>query len=211
MHDIDRANVFTIHGFCQRVLADLAFESGFPFGCEVGGDGGETVAGAVRDFWRRRLYPASMLRMRHAVENGFLPGGLAGWVSGRRAKVGAELVGCDAPAEPIEARESAWREVFDAVRLEWERHGSDFVEEILDGPWLSRRSYRRPRASRELAALEALFAASEPWLPDSGAAGRYGREQLSQACKKRAGAARQPAVRRARPPGGGVRRAPHGL
>ena len=184
MRDIDRANVHTIHGFCQRVLADLAFESGFPFGFEVGGDGGEMVAGAVRDFWRRRLYPASMLRMRHAVENGFLPGGLAGWVSGRRAKVGAELVGCEAPAEPIEARESAWREVFDAVRLEWERHGSEFVEEILDGPWLSRRSYRRPRASRELAALEALFAASEPWLPDSGAAGRYGREQLSQACKK---------------------------
>ena len=184
MHDIDRANVFTIHGFCQRVLADLAFESGFPFGCEVGGDGGEMVAGAVRDFWRRRLYPASMLRMRHAVENGFLPDGLAGWVSRRRAKVGAELVGCDAPAEPIEARESAWREVFDAVRLEWERHGSEFVEEVLDGPWLSRRSYRRPRASRELATLEALFAASEPWLPDSGAAGRYGREQLSQACKK---------------------------
>ena len=184
MHDIDRANVFTIHGFCQRVLADLAFESGFPFGCEVGGDGGEMVAGAVRDFWRRRLYPASTLRMRHAVENGFLPGDLAGWVSRRRAKVGAELVGCEAPAEPIEVRESAWREVFDAVRLEWERHGSEFVAEILDGPWLSRRSYRRPRASRELATLEALFAASEPWLPDSGAAGRYGREQLSQACKK---------------------------
>ena len=184
MHDIDRANVFTIHGFCQRVLADLAFESGFPFGCEVGGDGGAMVAGAVRDFWRRRLYPASTLRMRHAVENGFLPGGLAGWVSRRRAKVGAELVGCDVPAEPIEARESSWRDVFDAVRLEWERNGSEFVAEILDGPWLSRRSYRRPRASRELATLEALFAASEPWLPDSGAAGRYGREQLSQACKK---------------------------
>ena len=184
MHDIDRANVFTIHGFCQRVLADLAFESGFPFGCEVGGDGGETVAGAARDFWRRRLYPASMLLVRHAVENGFFPDGLADWVSGRRAKVGAELVGCDAPAEPIEAHESAWREVFDAVRQEWERHGSDFVEEILDGPWLSRRSYRRPRASEELAVLEALFAAVEPRLPPAGAAGRYGREQLSRNCRK---------------------------
>ena len=73
MHDIDRANVFTIHGFCQRVLADLAFESGFPFGCEVSGDDGEMVAGAVRDFWRRRLYPASMRLMRHAVEPGSCP------------------------------------------------------------------------------------------------------------------------------------------
>ena len=184
MHDIDRANVFTIHGFCQRVLADLAFESGFPFGCEVGGDGGETVAGAVRDFWRRRLYPASTLLMRHAVENGFLPDGLAGWVGRRRAKVGAEVVGCDAPAEPIEARESAWREVFDAVRSQWERYGSGFVDEILEGPWLNRRSYRVPRARAEMAVFGALFAAAEPRLPPSGLAGRYGREPMSRACKK---------------------------
>ena len=155
MHDIDRANVFTIHGFCQRVLADLAFEGGFPFGCEVGGDGAEMVTEAVRDFWRRRLYPASMLRMRHAVECGFLPDGLAGWVSGRRAKVGAALVGGDAPAESVEVCESAWREVFDAVRSEWKRHGSGFVREILEGPWLSagaigcrRREERWPRSRR---------------------------------------------------------------
>ena len=184
MHDIDRANVFTIHGFCQRVLVDLAFESGFPFGCDVGGDGGAMVAGAVRDFWRRRMYPASMLLMRHAVENRFLPAGLAGWVSDRRAKVGAELVGCDAPGESTEAREAAWRAVFDEVRLEWERNGSGFCEEILQGSWLNRRSYAVRRAKGEVAELRALFGASEARLPPSGLAGRYGRERLSQACKK---------------------------
>ena len=185
MHDIDRANVFTIHGFCQRVLADLAFESGFPFGCEVSGDDGEMVAGAVRDFWRRRLYPASMRLMRHAVEAGFLPEGLADWVSKRRAKVGAELVGCAPPTEPVEASEAAWCEVFESVRLEWERHRNAFRAEILDGAWLNRRSYRASRVARELAELEALFAASEPWLPDPNACARYGTEQLSRACKKR--------------------------
>ena len=184
MHDIDRANVFTIHGFCQRVLADLAFESGFPFGCEITGNDGEMAAGAVRDFWRRRLYPASMLLTRHAVENGFLPDGLGDWVSRRRAKVGAELVGCDPPAEPVEASEALWREVFEAVRAAWECHGSAFRSEIAQGAWLNRQRYRKPRTTREMAALEALFAASEPWLPDADACGRYGREQLSRACKK---------------------------
>ena len=184
MHDIDRANVFTIHGFCQRVLADLAFESGFPFGCEVSGDDGEMTAGAVRDFWRRRLYPASMLLMRHAVENGFMPDEVAAWVSARRAKVGAALVGCAPPEEPVEASEAAWREAFEAVRAQWERHRSAFRSEILEGPWLNRRSYRTPRARRELAEIEALFTASEPRLPDADACGRYGREQLSRACKR---------------------------
>ena len=184
MHDIDRANVLTIHGFCQRVLADLAFESGFPFGCEVGGDGDETVAGEVRDFWRRRFYPASMLVVRHAFESGFLPDELAGWVSKRRAKVGAELAGVAPPAAPMETCEAAWRAVFDAVRPEWERHRSGFRTEILEGPWLNRQRYRKARSERDLAAFEALFAASEPRLPDADVVGRYGRRQLSQACRK---------------------------
>ena len=184
MHDIDRANVFTIHGFCQRVLADLAFESGLSFGCEVGGEGGEAVAAAVRDFWRRRMYPASTLLMRHAVENGFLPRALAAWVSRRRAKVGAEVVGGDPPAQPLDACEATWGGAFDAVRSQWESQRDTFRAEILEGPWLNRQRYRTPRSKADLAALEALFSASEPRLPAEGAAGRYGREQLSHACKR---------------------------
>ena len=55
------------------------------------------VAAAVRDFWRRRMYPSSTPLMRHAVESGFLPDGLAGWVSERRAKIGAAVVGAPLP------------------------------------------------------------------------------------------------------------------
>ena len=184
MHDIDRANVYTIHAFCQRVLADLAFESGFPFGCEVSGGDGEMVAGAVRDFWRRRLYPASMLLTRYTVDSGFLPGGLTSWVSSRRAKTGVTILGGDPLPEPIEAREAAWREVFEAVRIEWEQHRGSFRAEILEGRWLNRARYRRNRTERELAGIEALFAAPEPRLPENDAVGRYGREQLSQVCKR---------------------------
>ena len=184
MHDIDRANVFTIHGFCQRVLADLAFESGLSFGCEVGGEGGEAVAAAVRDFWRRRMYPSSTLLMRHAVENGFLPRALAGWVSRRRAKIGAEVVGGDPPAQPLDACEATWRGVFDAVRSQWESQRDAFRAEILEGPWLNRQRYQARRSKADLAALEALFSAASPRLPAEDAAGRYGREQLSHACKR---------------------------
>ena len=183
MRDIDRANVHTIHGFCQRVLADLAFESGFPFGFEVS-DGGEMVAGAVRDCWRRRLYPASTLLLRHAVASGFLPDALATWVSERRAKTGVTILGGDPLPEPIEVHEAAWREAYEAARVEWAEHRDCFLSEIRQGRWLNRARYRSNRTDRELAAMEVLFDASDPWLPEEGAAGRYGREQLSQACKR---------------------------
>ena len=184
LHDIDRASVCTIHGFCQRALADLAFESGFPFGFEVSGDDDGMVAGAVRDFWRRRLYPASTLLMRHVVENGFLPRELAGWVSSRRSRAGVTVLGGEPLSEPLDTWEAAWHREFEASRAAWEQHRDAFSAELLGGSWLNRSRYRRPTVEQDLARIEALFAAAEPRLPAEGAVGRYGRQRLSEACKK---------------------------
>ena len=185
LHDIDRAGICTIHGFCQRALADLAFESGFPFGFEVSGGDAGMVAAAVRDFWRRRLYPASTLLVRHAVESGFLPcDGLTEWTSRRRAGV-AEVRGGEPLAEPIEKQEAAWRREFEAVRAEWEQHRETFRAEIRDGQWLNRSRYRSNRIEEDLDGLEALFAAAEPRLPLPELSARYGRTQLSKSVKKR--------------------------
>ena len=184
MRDVDRANIHTIHGFCQRVLADHAFESGFPFGFEVHGGDGEMVARAVRDSWRRRLYPASSFLTRYAANNGFLPEEIAAWVSSRRAKSGVAIVGGDPLERPIEDHEAAWREAFDATRAVWEECRGGFLAEMLEGTWLNRSRYRARRVERELAAIEALLSAPEPRLPEPDVFGRYGREQLSKACKR---------------------------
>ena len=186
LHDVDRAHVYTIHGFCQHVLADLAFESGFPFGFEVSGDDGETISAAVRDCWRRRLYPASVRLMRHALENEFLPDKLAEWVPKWRAKTGVIIQGGAPPSEPIEEREAAWRAVFEAARAQWERHRETFQKEMLEGAWLKRGSYQVLKTGREVAAIAALFTASDPRLPGENQVGRYGRQKLSVACKKNA-------------------------
>ena len=184
MRDVDRANIHTIHGFCQRVLADHAFESGFPFGFEVhGGDGGMVVR-AVRDSWRRRLYPASTFLTRYAVNDGFVPEAIEAWVASRRAKSEVAFVGGDPLERPIESHEAAWREAFDATRVVWEECRGDFLAEMREGSWLNRSRYRARRTERELAAIEALLSAPEPGLPEPGVFGRYGAEQLSQACKR---------------------------
>ena len=184
MRDIDRASIRTIHGFCQRVLVDHAFECGFPFGFEVSGGNGETVARAVRDFWRRRLYPASTLLTRHALDSGFLPEHLTAWVSSRRAKSGVAILGGEPPEDPIEAHEAAWHDAFEAVRVVWDECRDDFLAEVREGSWLNRARYKCRRTERELAAIEMSFAAPELRMPEQGAFGRYGRAQLSQACKR---------------------------
>ena len=184
LEGIDRANVFTIHGFCQRVLADLAFDGGFPFGFEVSGDAAELVARAARDFWRRRMYPASRLLAGYAADHGFRPDDLAAWVGRWRAKPDLRLKGGEPLDVPVESREAAWQGVLDEVRAEWERHRERFRSEVLDGNWLNRRRYARPRVERELAAIEALLDDPEPLLPEPERFGRYGATALADACKK---------------------------
>ena len=184
LHDIDRAHIYTIHGFCQHVLADLAFESGFPFGFEVSGEDGETISAAVRDGWRRRLYPASVLLMRHAFENEFLPDPLAEWVPQWRAKTGVVIQGGAPPSETIEEREAAWRAVFEATRGVWQRYGDAFREEMLTGEWLHRGRYKTNRIKQDLAEIKMSFDKVEPRLPKEDLIVRYGREKLSGACKK---------------------------
>ena len=115
--DLDRANVMTIHGFCQRVLADFAFEGGLPFAFEVAGDGADALNAAITDEWRRWAYPASPLLVRYAMKKGFVADDLAGWVSGYVSRLDLEIVGADSSIEEASSGlDEAARDWRDAVR-----------------------------------------------------------------------------------------------
>ncbi|MEO5686853.1 MAG: exodeoxyribonuclease V subunit beta [Burkholderiaceae bacterium] len=51
----DEAAIFTIHGFCQRALADTPFTAQMPLALELVRDDADWVAEAANDFWRRRI------------------------------------------------------------------------------------------------------------------------------------------------------------
>ncbi len=51
----DEAAIFTIHGFCQRALADAPFAARLPLTLELLPDDGDALAEAVRDFWRHHV------------------------------------------------------------------------------------------------------------------------------------------------------------
>ena len=184
LEDIDRANVFTIHGFCQRVLANLAFDGGFPFGFEVSGDDSELVAGAARDFWRRRMYAASRVLAGYAADNGFRPDDLAAWAGRWRGKPDLQLRGGEPLDMPIAAREAAWKAVLEEFERVWEEHREAFLEEVRNGSWLNRGKYRAPRTESELVTITALIADPDPLLPEPGLFGRYGATALADACKR---------------------------
>ncbi len=128
--DLDRANVVTIHGFCQRVIRDFAFDCGLPFGFAVSGDGFDVMSAAVRDHWRRAMYPAPKMRVQFAGSQQFLPKvqgndlfgalNLTDWVIGHLGKPALDIRGADpldaAAEQSLAEREANWELALDAAR-----------------------------------------------------------------------------------------------
>ncbi|WP_296236049.1 exodeoxyribonuclease V subunit beta [uncultured Pseudomonas sp.] len=54
---MDEAAVSTIHGWCQRMLREHAFDSGSLFSQTLETDHSELLAEVVRDYWRQNCYP----------------------------------------------------------------------------------------------------------------------------------------------------------
>ena len=188
--DLDRANVLTIHGFCQRVIKDFAFDCGLPFGFEVSGDGFDVVSAEVRDHWRRAMYPAPRMRMQFARAQRFLPELLTDWVIGHLGKPALDIRGAarlDAVAAlRVEERETLWERALGAARGEATAAGDGgrrlaAVATALQHPLgialhpreafagCLDRAYEGSGLGRSLAALDdashALREAYEGWLP----------------------------------------------
>ncbi|RBH35180.1 exodeoxyribonuclease V subunit beta, partial [Pseudomonas sp. MWU13-2860] len=68
----DAAAIYTIHGFCQRVLTDAAFESSQTFEAELVSDDEDRLVEIVDDFWRRRVVDDPLLA-QVLVDNGETP------------------------------------------------------------------------------------------------------------------------------------------
>ena len=73
LHGFDEAAIFTIHGFCQRMLQDNAFESGVPFDTELLANQIPLVTEVVQDFWVRELHAAPEPFVGYLAEKNVTP------------------------------------------------------------------------------------------------------------------------------------------
>ncbi|WP_230370220.1 hypothetical protein [Paludibacterium denitrificans] len=93
----DAAAIYTIHGFCQRVLTDAAFESGQTFAAELVTDDERRLSEAVDDFWRRRVVTDPLLA-RVLAESGDTPDG---WLADIRPHLAKSYLRFSSPAPGV--------------------------------------------------------------------------------------------------------------
>ena len=65
LKNFDEAAIFTIHGFCKKILQDNALESFSFFDTQLNPDSHPTLKEIVDDFWRIHLYKSSFLFIQY--------------------------------------------------------------------------------------------------------------------------------------------------
>lgn len=157
----DEAPISTIHGFCHRVLADRAFESGVPVDTELVIDDEPMLDEAVRDFWAKELYSADPRFVRHLHKRGLTPSKLVSLARVATRHRGAQLVPGRVPASSgvdMDAYEAAFTE----ARKMWRAERAAITTLFQEFEHLHRGKYSPAEVVRVLQAVDAFFREEEP-------------------------------------------------
>ncbi|WP_421272583.1 exodeoxyribonuclease V subunit beta [Aeromonas taiwanensis] len=144
---MDEAAVFTIHGFCQRMLKQNAFESGALFETEFLTDDSQLRLQAVSDYWRAEFYPvdktlASAVRALWPSPAALLRE-MNGWLDNSelemRPPAGDETLAArhQVAMGRIAAVKEGWLAQVDEIRRQTDGHISRYTGKNYEG-WLAK-------------------------------------------------------------------------
>ena len=156
IHNFDQAAVFTINGFCQRLLSDYAFESSQPFNVEVITDQRDLAQEIVDDFWRKKIIPAESWLVEAVLNKNLSPDSLSELVGQYSGKSYLQL-----PSEKplaVEPKLASYEQHFLRTQAIWQTDQADIQELIRTDKSLNGNKYRAASRIKWLAEMGLLFA-----------------------------------------------------
>lgn len=188
--DFDRSAIFTIHGFCQRVLHHFAFETGHLFACELVQDAQPFIQEAADDFWRRNISRAPAELVQFILDQVKGPESLANLFLRRRSPLTRVI---PPAAKPPLTAIRFWREIARQITADWPQCREE-VAALLSSPGLNGRNYGvctppkdKPGTSPRQIVVAGLVAAMDQWrgsYPPFGRFDRFGAGYLARSTKK---------------------------
>ena len=155
---MDEAAVYTIHGFCQRMLTQNAFESGSRFNNEFVTDESHLKAQIVADYWRKNFYPLPVNLVGEVRNIWSSPGALLGEVT--RYLTGSPLkLSVEAMQGDLSQLHTQNLEKIDDLKLLWRDSQAD-IEKIIAESDVNKRSYTKKSLPSWVEAVS-LWAAAE--------------------------------------------------
>ncbi|MFH0352034.1 MAG: exodeoxyribonuclease V subunit beta [Chromatiales bacterium] len=152
----DDAAIYTIHGFCQRVLSDYAFEGCNSFESEILPETRELLREVVQDFWRREFYAAPRGWLAYALGRSSDPEVLTRWVESYIGRPYIKLVGQARRDDCAEEQARFEARLREAQRL-WSTARSEIEDLMINSKALDRNQYRNSSVAVWLAQSERFF------------------------------------------------------
>jgi exodeoxyribonuclease V beta subunit len=178
----DEVAIYTIHGFCQRALADHAFEGGMPFETEVLTSDKELLTQIVQDFWRREIYSAPGILVDYLLEQKYSPEMLMSWVCRHVEKPFLTIL---APGEvDFSAEESALNDAYIQARTMWGEESEDICGLIIGNEDLNGTKYRKASIPGWLTKLDEYLSPARPGLAAPSELVKFTTSYLAEGVKK---------------------------
>jgi exodeoxyribonuclease V beta subunit len=134
----DTAAIFTIHGFCRRMLYEMAFETGSAYTLELTPDQSEIARDTAWDFFRTNIYNLPVEYLKHAG------------LSPEEFLETARIAGFDAEIIPeigvpdLDTGIDELKEAFIKLSNDWVQERKMIIGILESSPGLNRNSYKRP-------------------------------------------------------------------
>lgn len=186
---MDEAAVYTIHGWCNRMLQQHAFDSGSLFRQEVDTDDQELLNQVVRDYWRQFFYPLSATACQAVYQLASTPDSLA-----QRLKpllFETEALGLDCADKEIADTFQAWEnwEIHRCIletkaREQWLQNQPDLALLLTDASqngWLNGNLYRKTGFDSKLQQMAAWATGDEL---DLDSLTKFARQKLQKGLTK---------------------------
>jgi len=160
---MDESSVYTIHGWCNRMLQQHAFDSGSLFRQEVNTDDQELLNEVVRDYWRTFFYPLPEICCQAVFKLARSPEELTKLLKPLLSET--EALGLDCTDDDIAVVFKEWQqwehirhELETAARKAWldnQRTIATLLNDASDNRWLNGVKYNPKTFSNKLAELAA--------------------------------------------------------
>jgi exodeoxyribonuclease V beta subunit len=192
--DFDQAAIFTIHGFCQRIIHENAFETRNLFDTELVSNQSDLIQEVVDDFWRKTFYSAPPELIGYVLDRIKGPEYFVRLLN--KVKI-PDVKIVPASSEPTLEAIHSFRVALEALKLAWPSSRETVIQALMD-PALNARIYGRLKAGttpdgpleRELkviAMAEAMDHLCHPkniGFPLSGIFERFTTAKLAKSTKK---------------------------
>lgn len=161
---MDEAAIFTIHGFCQRMLKQHAFESGSLFETELITDDSGLLRQALLDTWRGLIYNLPQDLAEAVLSKWQAPNRLLAELRPLLGKPELQLRPDVVTENLIEQwqKSQQWLQQF---RQQWQQDETDLVE-LIQSSGVNKNSYRKASVPKYLATIDRYAAGDSRLVPE---------------------------------------------